>query len=98
MFGGSKLAWAKSPMHRFYVYMLSSERRSIYIGMTNNLRRRISEHKSKSIPGFTRQYNITRLVHFEEYPTAKQAVAREKQLKGWSRAKKIALIEAQNPK
>ena len=65
--------------------------------MTNNLRRRIGEHKEKRIPGFTQKYNVARLVYFEEYTDVRDAIAREKQIKGWLRKKKITLIESMNP-
>jgi len=65
--------------------------------VTNNLERRIAEHKSHLIPGFTRKYNIDRLLYFEELPNIVQAIAREKQIKGWTRVKKLALIESLNP-
>ena len=81
----------------YYVYILSSPSRTIYVGMTNNLERRIYEHAQKLIPGFTSRYNVSRLVYFEETPDVYAAIAREKQLKGWRRARKIALIEASNP-
>ncbi|WP_456425820.1 GIY-YIG nuclease family protein [Rhodocaloribacter sp.] len=84
-------------MSRYYVYIMASDTRTIYTGITNDLHRRVLEHKHKSIPGFTERYHITRLVYFEEYPTAKQAIRREKQIKGWRRAKKKALIETMNP-
>ena len=70
---------------------------TLYTGVTNDLRRRVYEHKQKLVPGFTQKYNITRLVFFEETPDVKAAIAREKQIKGWLRAKKIALIEDANP-
>ncbi len=65
--------------------------------MTNDLIRRIHEHKQKLIPGFTQKYNIDRLVYYEETVDVAEAIAREKQIKGWLRAKKIALIESMNP-
>ena len=65
--------------------------------MTNDLTRRIREHKEKKTPGFTQKYNVTKLVWFEIHGRATSAIAREKQIKGWSRAKKIALFEAANP-
>jgi putative endonuclease len=71
--------------------------RTLYIGVTNNLERRVYEHKHKILTGFTERYNITRLVYFEETYDVNAAIAREKQLKGWKRSKKIALIEIQNP-
>ena len=83
---------------RYHVYILSSKSGTLYIGMTNNLRRRIWEHKHKIVAGFTQKYNVNRLVYFEEYREPQQAIAREKQLKGWLRKRKITLIESSNPK
>lgn len=71
--------------------------RQLYIPVTNNLARRINEHKEGLVPGFTKRYRIHRLVYFEEFDLATDAIAREKQLKGWSRKRKIALIESLNP-
>jgi len=82
---------------RFFVYILSSKSRTLYVGVTRDLLRRILEHKSKSIPGFTTKYRIDRLVHFEESDFLMEAIRREKELKGWRRAKKVALIEQANP-
>ncbi len=65
--------------------------------MTNDLERRVYEHKNKLFPGFTSKYNITRLAHFEQTSDVESAIAREKQIKGWRRDKKVALIEASNP-
>lgn len=81
----------------FSVYIVASPSRVIYVGITNDLERRIAEHREKAIAGFTARYNITRLVYFEQYDRATEAIAREKQLKGWTRAKKVALIERNNP-
>jgi putative endonuclease len=72
--------------------------RTLYIGVTNNLERRVFEHKNKLIEGFTKKYNITRLAYWEQFGDAKEAIAREKQIKGWLRAKKISLVESHNPK
>jgi len=84
--------------YRFYVYMLqSSSRRALYIGMTNNLRRRVFEHKMHRQEGFTDQYNAVRLVYWERYDDVYKAIAREKQLKGWRREKKLWLIARFNP-
>jgi len=84
--------------YRFYVYMLqSSSRRALYIGMTNNLRRRVFEHKMHRQEGFTDQYNAVRLVYWERYDDVYKAIAREKQLKGWRREKKLWLIAQFNP-
>lgn len=80
-----------------YVYIVASPSRTLYIGVTNNLERRISEHKQHLIPGFTSRYGVTRLVYMETYARMVDAIAREKQLKNWSRAKKISLIERENP-
>jgi putative endonuclease len=84
-------------MRHFYVYIMTNASRTLYIGMTNNLERRVWEHKRKKIPGFTSRYNITRLVYVETYPDARSAIAREKQLKGIRRGRKIAMIEDENP-
>jgi putative endonuclease len=77
---------------------MSNKSRSLYTGVTNDLERRIYEHKQKLVPGFTAKYNITRLVYFEVTEDVGAAIAREKQIKGWLRIKKIALIESMNPK
>lgn len=80
------------------VYILASRRNgTLYIGLTSNLVRRVQQHREKLIPGFTTKYNVTRLVHFEPCQTLEVARVREKRLKGWRRAWKIALIEEQNP-
>lgn len=84
-------------MNQYYVYILSSYRRVLYIGVTNDLARRVNEHKQKLIPGFTSRYNIDRLIYFETFGEIRDALAREKQLKNWSRAKKVKLVEAVNP-
>ena len=81
----------------YYVYILANASRRLYIGMTNNLGRRVYEHKHKLTPGFTSEYNVNRLVYFESTSDVRAAIAREKQLKVWLRSKKIALIESQNP-
>ena len=80
----------------FYVYILASRSRNLYTGVTNDLFRRVMEHKSGTVPGFTARYRICRLVHMESFRYVREAIAREKQIKGWSRAKKIALIEGAN--
>ncbi len=83
---------------RFFVYILASGRNgTLYVGVTNNLARRIAEHKGKLVPGFTRKYGVDRLVDVEEYSTILEARAREHTLKRWRRAWKIALIEKDNP-
>lgn len=84
-------------MRDYYVYMLASQSRVLYIGVTNDLERRLFEHRQKLIPGFTRKYNVTQLVYFEAFGDIRDAIAREKQLKGWRREKKFALIDSLNP-
>lgn len=85
-------------MKQYYVYLMASFRQTLYIGVTNNLRRRVYQHKTKSDPNsFTARYNIDRLVYFETFGDVRDALAREKQLKSWRRDKKVALIEANNP-
>ena len=84
--------------HSFFVYILASRRNgTLYVGVTNDLARRMSEHKSKLVPGFTRKYRVDKLVYFEEYPSILEARARERALKRWDRAWKLALIEEMNP-
>ena len=85
--------------HRtFYVYMMmSSSRRALYTGVTGNLMLRIRQHKEHIVKGFSDKYNCTRLVYFEPYKYVKNAIGREKQIKGWRRGKKIRLIESMNP-
>ena len=70
---------------------------TLYVGMTNDIRRRVWQHKHKLIEGFTKRYNITNLVYYEMTPDVASAIAREKQIKGWLRKKKTALIESRNP-
>jgi len=84
-------------MPDYYVYIMTNESRTLYTGVTNDLTRRVYEHKHKLVPGFTSKYNITQLVYFETTSDIRAAIAREKQIKGWLRKKKIALIESVNP-
>ena len=84
-------------MKRYYVYIMTNRSWTLYTGVTSNLQRRVYEHRQKPVPCFTSKYNITRLVYFEETSDVHAALAREKQIKGWLRAKKIALIESVNP-
>jgi putative endonuclease len=86
-----------SKEHRYFVYILTNKSRILYIGVTGDLVQRLYQHRNKLVDGFTKKYNITELVHFEETSNVVDAIAREKQLKGWVRAKKVALIEAANP-
>ncbi len=76
---------------------MTNKSRTLYTGVTNDLNRRVYEHKNKLIKGFTSKYNITKLVYYEEYNDINDAIRREKQIKGWSRKKKIELIESINP-
>ena len=83
---------------RFFVYILASQRNgTLYIGVTNDLIRRMTEHKGKLVPGFTRKYGVDKLVYFEEYASILEARARERSLKRWNRAWKLELIEKSNP-
>ena len=85
-------------MKKYFVYILTNKsNRVIYIGVTNNLARRIWEHKQKLIEGFTRKYNCTKLVYFEDTESVYAAIEREKQLKNWHREWKINLITENNP-
>jgi putative endonuclease len=82
----------------FYVYILASRiGGTLYIGVTNDLVRRVAEHKSKAAEGFTKHYDVDRLVYYECFDRIEQALHREKRLKKWNRAWKIALIEKENP-
>jgi putative endonuclease len=82
----------------FYVYLLASQRNgTLYIGVTNDLVRRVGEHKDGVVPGFTRRYNVKLLVYFEVFDDARTAIQREKHMKEWRRAWKLALIEKANP-
>lgn len=80
-----------------YVYIATNKSRTLYIGVTNNLERRMSEHRQKIGSQFAARYNITRLVYYEEFGDIRDAIAREKQLKRWRREKKVSLIERENP-
>jgi putative endonuclease len=80
-----------------FVYILASKSGVLYIGVTSKLGARMQQHREKQIAGFTRDYNVTRLVYFELFGDIRAAIAREKQLKGWRRSKKVALIQSSNP-
>ena len=84
-------------MRHYYVYIMTNNSRTLYIGVTNDLKRRVYEHKNKLVPGFTANYDINQLVYLEETYDIRAAIAREKQIKSWLRKKKIALIESVNP-
>ncbi len=81
----------------YYVYILTNRSDTLYTGVTSNLERRVYEHKNKLVEGFRKKYNLKTLVYFEETSDVRSAIEREKQIKGWTRRKKIALIESANP-
>ncbi|MBI2914070.1 MAG: GIY-YIG nuclease family protein [Chloroflexi bacterium] len=84
---------------QYYVYVLTDRHRgTLYVGATNDLRRRVYEHKNKSVDGFSKKYHVTSLVYFEETTDVRAVIDREKQIKGWMRAKKVVLIESVNPR
>ena len=83
--------------HNYSVYIVASKSRVIYIGMTNNLERRVYEHKNDLADGFSKKYRCHRLVYFESFDDVLKAIEREKQLKRWNRTKKICLVERRNP-
>jgi len=84
-------------MHEYFVYIMANTSRMTYIGVTNNVERRSWQHRQREGDSFTATYGLTLLVYVEEFTNVSDAIAREKQLKGWSRAKKHALIERSNP-
>ena len=81
----------------FFVYILASRSQALYTGVTRDLLRRVHEHRTGSLPGFTRKYRITKLVYFEQTRSARVAFQREREIKGWSKSKKIRLVESSNP-
>ena len=83
--------------YKFYVYILASRSRTLYVGFTTSLRRRVMQHREKVPGSFTARYNIDRLVYFERFQYVNNAIARENELKDWNRTKKIALVESMNP-
>lgn len=86
-----------NPDRVYHFYIMASRSRTLYCGVTSKLRNRVWQHKNGWFPGFTSHYKINRLVHFERYSDIRSAIDREKQVKRWSRAKKIALINSENP-
>jgi putative endonuclease len=92
-----RAARSLSDMKTYYVYIMTNNSRTLYVGMTNDIARRVAEHKEGLVPGFTQKYRIKQLVYFEEYRDVRDAIEREKQIKGWRREKKVALIESENP-
>lgn len=94
----TNLRYSQAIVKEYYVYILSNQRRTVlYIGVTNNLARRLYEHKNKLVEGFTKRYNCDELLYFEEASSIDDAIVREKQLKKWSRSKKIILVQRNNP-
>lgn len=81
----------------YWIYILASRSRNLYVGVTNDLQRRMIEHRQGLAPGFTSRYKIFRLVRCEQFADIRDAIAREKEIKGWRREKKIWLIERDNP-
>ncbi len=87
------------PRHeQFFVYIMGSYRGVLYTGVTNDLIYRVAQHRQKVFEGFTKKYNVTHLLYYEVTGSSEAAIAREKQIKGWRRSKKVMLIEAMNPK
>ncbi|HYK24546.1 MAG TPA: GIY-YIG nuclease family protein [Candidatus Acidoferrum sp.] len=85
-------------MKAFYVYMMTNRSRVVlYTGITNSLMRRVSQHQNSEIEGFTKTYKVNRLVYYERYDDPRDAIAREKEIKGWRRSRKNALVETMNP-
>src|ERR1700676_4303127 len=82
----------------YYVYIITNPSRTLYTGMTNNLRRRLDEHKRKLVPGFTAKYNINRLVYFEVFEDVRNAIDCEKKIKSWTRARRVGWVESRNVK
>jgi putative endonuclease len=89
-------AWSVT-MAQFYVYLMASRSRVLYVGVTNDLEQRVRQHKQGSVPGFTARYHVNRLVWYEVFPDIGQAIETEKRIKGWLRARKIALVDSLNP-
>jgi putative endonuclease len=83
--------------HQYYVYIMTNRSKTLYTGFTSELEVRVWKHKNKIYEGFTSRYDLDRLIYFEEYSWAGSAIAREKQIKGWRRMKKIALVVSVNP-
>ena len=81
----------------YYTYIVASRSRVLYVGITNDLTRRVAEHKSGEVDGFTKLYRVNRLVYYEEFANPSDAIAREKEMKRWLRSKKVELIRVTNP-
>ena len=85
-------------LRQYYVYIMTNATRTLYVGVTNDLERRVYQHKQKLIDGFTKKYNLTWLAYYEQTSDVRSAIAREKEIKGWRRSKKVELIESFNPR
>src|SRR5215217_4108624 len=84
------------PDRTYFVYIMANRSGTLYVGVTNDLEKRVAEHKARATPGFTARYNVTRLVYYEDTNDVWSALEREKELKGWLRSKKVALIQSMN--
>jgi len=82
---------------QYYIYIMTNRSKTLYVGITRDIIKRVFQHKSKLVPGFTKKYNISKLVYYDVTSDINSALKREKQIKGWLRSKKIALIESLNP-
>ena len=85
------------PVRSYYVYIMTNGARTLYVGVTNDLVRRVFQHKNHLVDGFTKKYNVTWLAFYEETSDVRSAIMREKEIKAWRRSKKVALIESRNP-
>lgn len=81
----------------YYLYILTNKSNTLYVGVTNNLERRINEHTFKTVSSFTSKYNLDKLIYYQEFTDINDALAAEKKIKGWSRKKKIELVKTLNP-
>jgi putative endonuclease len=93
-----RVGWTVKTEHKYFVYIVCSLSGTLYIGVTNSIYRRALEHKRGEVEGFASKYHCDRMVYYESFDDVQKAIAREKQLKGWRRSKKIALIESKNPR
>jgi len=84
-------------MRQYYVYIMTNKSGTLYVGVTGDLQKRVYEHKNKLVDGFTKKYNINKLIYYDMTTDIESAIRREKQIKGWLRKKKIALIDSMNP-
>ena len=84
-------------MNQYYIYIMTNKSGTLYVGVTNDLKKRVFQHKQKLIEGFTKKYNINRLLYFETFGDIYSAITREKTIKGWLRKKKIDLVKSTNP-